>query len=490
MTPEFIAWIKSGERKVLLAELGVRVGSTEMTRYLSTTGYVTGSGDTPANTTYLPRIVEGFEFTRNLSIEGSGSTSFGDIQLDNTDGALDGWLTDVWAKRSVKLFLGAPGWARSAFVQIFEGVASDISPSSRTTLSLLLRDPLALLENPISTATLGGTGDNADTPLPLALGECFNIEPLLVSPTGLATYKVNSGAVEQIIEIRDNGHPVTTSKNAGAGEFTLQYQRWGQITCDVQGYKAGAEYRRDIGGLIEWLATTIGDGTKMTVDQIDAASVSAFRAAYPQPVGWWGSVNSRRMEVITSLADSVGATVTTSRMGKLQIVPLAFGASVREITPSDMEAGTLEPVMRPEILGKIKLKGCRNWTVQGKEGLAAILEPNQITTLTEEWILKSAENSTVMSVYKQDDVLDEEAQETLLVEEGDVQSEAQRRLNLWSVPRTVFRFSGWAELMTLELGQTVTIKHPRLGLAAGAPAIVTSLGENYVTGRVNVEVLV
>lgn len=488
MTPEFLTWLKQDERKVLLAEVGARAGGVETTRYLSTTGYVTGPLDAPANTPYLARITGSFEFTRSLSIEGSGSVSFGALRLDNTDGALDGWLTDIWAKRSIKIFLGSPRWSRSQFVQVFDGVVEDIEADSRTTLSLNLRDPLSLLDGPISTATLGGTGDNADTPLPLALGECFNVDPLLVSPTGLATYKVGSGAVEQIIEVRDNGYPVTVAKSPATGEFTLQYARWGQITCDVQGAKAGADYRRDVGGLIEWLATTLGDGTKLSAGQVDSANLAAFRAAYPQPVGWWGNVAAVRRGVIQELADSLGATVTCSRLGKLQVISLSYGTPVRDITPSDMVEGSFEPVFRPTVDGKVRLTGSRNWTAQNKQALAAALEANQLTILSEEWAKKSAENAGVMTNYRQDDAEDDAP--TLLVVESDVQAEAQRRLNLWSVPRTAFKFQGWAELMSLNLGETVTIKHPRLGLAAGKPGIITSMSEDYVAGRVTIEVLV
>lgn len=488
MTPEMVDWLKKDLHKVLLAEVGVRTGGSEITRYLSTTGYVTGASDTPSNTPYLGRIYGGFEFTRTLSIEGSGAVSYGSLTLDNTDGELDSWLTDVWAKRPIKLFLGSPSWGRSQFVQVFSGVVEDIEADSRTSLSLKIRDPLSLLDGPVSTATLGGSGDNADQPLPLALGECFNVDPFLVSPSGLATYKVGPGAVEQIIEVRDNGYPVTVAKSPATGEFTLQYARWGQITCDVQGTKVGADYRRDVGGLIEWLATTLGDGTKLTAGQIDSANIAAFRAAYPQPVGWWGDVSVKRIAVIQELADSLGVTVTANRLGQMQLIPLKFGTPVRDIIPGDMVNGSFEPVFRPIVDGKVRLTGSRNWTVQGKEALASALESNQVTILSEEWAKKSAENAGVMTNYRQDDAEDDAP--TLLVVEFDVQAEAQRRLNLWSVPRTVFKFQGWADLLSLNLGETVTIKHPRLGLAAGNPGIITSMSEDYVAGKVTIEVLV
>lgn len=488
MTPEFIAWLKQDAQRVLLMEVGVQVGGSETTRYLSTAGYVSGPADTPANTPYLGRIVGGFSFSRSLSIEGSGSVSYGDITLDNTDGALDGWLSDVWAKRAVRMYMGSPTWARSNFVQVFEGSVDDVEATDQSSIAIRIRDRLSTLDGPISTEVVGGSGSNADEPLPISLGECFNVSPLLLSETGLETYRVNNAAVEQIIEVRDNGYPVSVSKDASAGTFTLQYRRWGQITCDVQGATVSGQYRNDVGGLIEWLATSIGNSNKLQTSEIDAANIDAFRAACPQPVGRWLDGRENRLSVMQELADSVGATVSTNALGKLQIIRLGFGSPTQTITSADMEFGSLDPIMRPTIRGKMRLAGSNNWTEQRKDSLANALEANQVTLLSEAKTTRVASDASVMAAYKQNDT--EGDVETLMVVDSDIEAEAQRRLNLWKVPRTVFRFAGFANLIALSLGDTITIQHPRLGLAAGKLAIVTSVDIDYVGGRVNVEVLV
>lgn len=490
MTPQFLSWLSTEARRCLLAEVAVSVAGVETVRYLSTTGFVSAATDTPANTVYEARLLGGFSFDQELDVSGvGGGVSYGELQLDNTDGALDTWVNDVWAKRNVKLLLGDPSWTRAQFEVVFEGTVEDIEPSGRGQMALRLRDLLVLLDTPITTDTVGGTGANADTALPVALGECFNIEPLLVSQSGLATYRANLGPVEQIVEVRDNGYPVTVTKDAAAGTFTLQYQRWGQITCDVQGAKFGTAYENDVGGLVYRLATELGTGVKLLPAQFDTSALVAFRAACPQPIGAYMDGRTTRLEAVQQLAASVGATVMTTKLGLVRLVRLGFGTPTRSVGPQDMVDGSFEPVGRPEVRGKVRLAGLLNWTTQNKDALAADLEPNQITALSERSTIKDAYDNTVLEKYKQTDTKDEEI-ETLLVVESDLQAEAQRRLDLWKTPRTIFRFVGYLDLINIELGDTITITHPRLGLAAGAPGVVTRTETDFIAGRIGVEVLV
>ena len=80
--------------------------------------------------------------------------------------------------------------------------------------------------------------------------------------------------------------------------------------------------------------------------------------------------------------------------------------------------------------------------------------------------------------------------DTLLLKGTDAQTEAQRRLNLWKVQRTVYSVEGYANLLTLELGQAVTLYGNRFGLNDGKSGVVVGLQRDWVAGRCNVEVLV
>lgn len=541
MTPQFKDWLKTSTRRQLLVEVSVNSGGEETVRYLSTSGYVTGPADTPPNTVYLGRIVDSLSFTQSLSIEGGGSVSYGSLVVDNIDGELDGWLDDVWEGREVRAYMGDPSWlsksdglnpadpiveytysewsamvevttladsrvysnwsgwmsattevdatppAAPEFELIFVGVMRGIS-AGRSVLRFDFQDKLALLDKPISTAKVAVGEANEDAPYPVALGECFNVTPLQVVSTGNPIYRVNVSGCEAIIEARDNGFPVPITTANQNATFTLQFNRFGEITCDVQGTKVGPDYRRDVGGLVEWLATTIGEEPPLTAADIDAAALSAFRAACPQAVGYYGTGLDSRLGVSLELASSVGATVTFDRLGKMKLVRLAMGTPTRTITPDNMVDGTFEPVLMPPVAGEVVLQGGRNWSVQDKANLAASLIPTQVEVLSGEYHEKQAKNSGIMALYKQKEGVDPLS--TLLVNDAELLAEAQRRRALWGTQRSVFRFQGYPELFDIELGQMVTVFHPLLNMESGKTGIIALVEYDLISAMVSLEVLV
>ncbi len=484
----FTTWLASNGRRCLLAEVGVKSEGVEITRYLSSVGFVTEPTDTPASTQYIGRISGGVSFSRSLSLTGEGSLSFGDIEMDNTDREIDDWLNDIWDFRSIDLYMGDPIWPKSQFVKVFSGVVSGIAPKDRYHLSLGLRDILAPLNAPISTAVVGGAGDNKDSLIPIALGEVFNAEPLLISTDGTQVYQVSLGAIEDVIEVRDNGYPVSYSKDLSNGKFTLTYARYGKITCDVQGAKVSGSYRNDIGGLVEWVGTTLGDGDKLDSGSIDSTALTAFRVSHAQPVGVWINDRANRLQVMQKLSASVGATLTATSNGKLKLTQVAFGTPVRDVTSYNMLADSFAPSAKPDVLAAIQLQGCRNWSIQDKAELAFALTDGNAPLLGDEWAKATAEDVTVASDYRQ--TTSPEPTDTLLIVDSDLQAEAARRLALWSVPRATYRFTGYAELLTLELGDTVTLIFPAFGLESGKPAVVVSLETDFSAAQVVVGVLV
>lgn len=232
----FTAWLKdSSAVRCVLVEVDVKLsGGSTVTRYLSNAGYVTGGSDTPANTAYLPYVAGGVKFTESISLDGSFSMSYGDIEVRNVNGELDTWLNDYWANRRIKIFVGDKSWIRDDFWQIFDGVTTGIDSRKRETLNLKLSDKLQRLNNPVSEVKLGGATSNADKLVPVCFGECHNIEPLLGDPAN-HEYRIHDGAIENIIEVRDNGVPVAFTPLLSTGRFRLTASPAGQITASVQG---------------------------------------------------------------------------------------------------------------------------------------------------------------------------------------------------------------------------------------------------------------
>lgn len=235
---QFTAWLKSSaEIRCVLVEADVKLSAGgSSTRYLSNKAYVSAATDTPANTPYSPRICGGIKFTKSLSVQGTVSMSFGDIEILNTDGELDDWVDDCWAGRQLRVYLGDPTWQKSDFRLMFTGVITGVDCRSRSRINLKYSDSLQRLNFPVTEVKLGGTGSLADEVAPLCFGECHNISPRLVSEA-TNEYQVHQGEIESIIEVRDNGIPVSFTPYLSTGKFRLAAAPVGAVTCSVQGAK-------------------------------------------------------------------------------------------------------------------------------------------------------------------------------------------------------------------------------------------------------------
>ena len=278
---QFTAWLASASSiRTVLVEVVARIVSTETTLYLSNRNYITGSADTPASTAYQACIAGGVSTSEALNLDGSPSMSWGDIEIANADGSRDGWLDYVWANRAVNVYVGDPTWPRADFRLVFSGVVDDIASRARDVLNLRLRDKLERLNAPVSEATLGGSTDNKDRLTPLVFGEVHNVEPLLATPATLI-YQYHTGAAERLIEVRDNGAPITTyTSDLSNGKFTLTAAPVGQITCDVQGAKPSGTYRNDVGRLVQYIAQNYGPSTtRFSSGDLDATQLAAFVTA-------------------------------------------------------------------------------------------------------------------------------------------------------------------------------------------------------------------
>lgn len=239
---QFTAWLKDTTAiRCVLVEVSVKLaGGSIVTRYLSNTVYVTTPTDTPANTMYAARIVGGINYTRSMSLDGSASLSYGDIELSNSDGLMDSWVDDYWANRPFSIYLGDASWPRSDFRKVFSGITTGIDMRKRDRVNITISDVLQRLNNPVTETKLGGSSTRADTLLPLCFGECHNISPVLVD-SAVNEYMVHNGPIENIIEVRDNGVPVSFTQFPATGKFRLAAAPAGTITASVQGAKLPAD---------------------------------------------------------------------------------------------------------------------------------------------------------------------------------------------------------------------------------------------------------
>ncbi|TNC78258.1 hypothetical protein FHI69_02890 [Janthinobacterium lividum] len=485
---QFLEWLETPSAiRMVLIEVQVNVAGQEVTRYIASRPYLTGPLDVPANTEYLPLATGGLAFTEQVSLTGEAGLSGGDIELDNADGALDSWLADVWRNRAIKVWAGDLRWARADFRLVFDGIIADVGSTDRNSINLALRDKLQRLDTPITEAKLGGVSTNKDVTLPIPLGECHNVAPLLTNPATLEYGFL--GAVESIFEVRTNGKPVPIMVDNATGRFKLTINPLANVvTASVQGDNSGG-YAPRIAPLVQRIATGYGKASdRFTAADLDLANLAAFDAAHPQLVGLYVADRTNQAQAIQQLAASVGAQALMSRTGKLRLIQIALPAAgvPAEIGPDQMLEGSLHPAQRLAVVAAVKIGYDRNWTVQAN--LTTSIPPAHADLYATEWLTETVVDEAIKARYRLTD--DPPQADTCLKTIEDAHAEATRRLALHKVQRTIYEFDGEPEMMLLELGQPVVLRDERFGLQDGAPGVVVILSPSWLTGRVTVGVLV
>lgn len=481
--------------------------------YLSNIGYLTGDGIT----SFLPIITGGATFTESLSVDGGISMSFGDIEISNFNGEYDSWLDSskfIWVNKPIEVYYGDPSVASSSlsdirtstFERVFTGIISDVDTRSRTSLNIKVRDKLERLNTPLSETKIGAYGTwaqgqtNQDELKPIVFGEVHNIEPKLVDPS-LLEYLVSSGISESIIELRDNGIPIGISnytQDLNITSFKLKFPSVGQLTVSVQGVKGDvnlstgaitSSYVNTVAKLIALICLSYGNVVnRLLPADIDLANFNTFNGLHTQSVGLVISNRENVLSVCTQLANSVGAQLYFTRLGKLQLLKLGTYTSdpIAYITDSDILFHSLEVSRRTEVVASTKLGYCKNWTPQ--PSLLTNIPMTHKDMYGSEWYSTTATDNAVKSAYSLN--VDPVQKDTLLLKESHAASEALRLNNLFKLPRTIYKLTCTANMLNLKLGQEVFITHNRFGLNSGKSGQVVSLSPNWLTSTIDIEVFI
>ena len=427
------------------------------------------------------RIVE------RLSLDGESTLNFGDIEIHNLDGSLDSWLDDIWANRDVSAFIGDVTWDRADFRPIFVGVTEDIDSKDNTTLNIKIRDKLARLNTPVTDQTLGGSTSNKNELMPLCFGECHNVSPLLADPATL-DYRVHNGQIESIIEMRSNGAPGTSTDTLSIGKFVPDVNPQGtKITVSVQGDKPSGTWLKTTKQIIERLVTDFGEvNSRFTAGDLDSSNLSAFDAANQQPIGVYLNRRENVKQLCDDIANSVGAQMAMSRPGKLQLhkIDLPPPGTPTQITTADIIDNTIAIAERPPVVAAVKVGYAKNWTVQ--DSLDTGIPQEHKDLFAKEWLTTTSEDATTKTNYRLD--AEPEQVNTFLLTESDASTEATRRLNLYKTPRHVITFSATPRLIELQLGDAVTITHPRFGLSGGKTGMVIGMSVDWENLLVDLEI--
>lgn len=507
---ELKAWLNTANHiKCTLVEI-TEVGNAPASNfYFSSVAY------NSSNINYLPIVNGGLNFSESLSTEGAVSSSFGSLELINTDGIYDSYLNYVWKRRPIQIYLGDPSWPRTDFVLIFDGLIEDLTSTDEKSLVISIFDKLQKLnDNVIVTETtelpVGYSQNLATTEnkiLPLLFGECFNVQPLFVHngsaipPSTVSTGKVymyHNGPSNGLIEVRDNGAPIDVLEDRAKGTFSLVSEgNLGTITCSAQGnasnYTAEGESNNTIPELIKTIVTTYATpNTRFGLSDIDFTDFDNT-----SKVGVFLKDRANILQVCSELAQSVNAGLVCPSISidvsgnvsasKLKLVELKIpaGTPKHKFTDADMVQGSLVISQTFPVRTSIKLSYCKNYTVQTT--VASNLNPAVGFLEEYSYVEKKAETS-IQTLYKDTGTAIEEP--TLLLEEAAAELEAEKRLLLWSVQRFLVTAKYFPEHIFVQLGEIVTIKSSRFNLSTPKTGIVFSIERDWVSGMVQIGVLI
>lgn len=531
-------WLESPTaiRGILVEVSVLKVGaSTDSIRYLSSFSYTTSPSDSPANTEYESIINGGMKYTEKLDLFGNPILSGGDIEINNPNGEYDSWLLDTWTNRTINVYFGDPRWPRADFILIFSGVVSGVDSRNRNTINLQIKDKTQRLNTPISELKYADVApypnssnqsaihdplDPLDTTpdvyLPTLLGEAHNITPVLIDAAN-GVYCINFGYIKGIIEVRDNGVPLSEESyevDKTKGTIKILYPPAGVITISAKGdnlpqywdsFPSGVIYRQTAGQLIRRLVTGYGKTVvdpatgqptmipspdRFTDYDIDIDNFEQFELTHKQPVGVYSTSRENLLTICQQLASSVGAQLSMSRLGKLQLKSIVFptaNTTTRIIDGSNMLEKTLQIGSKTAIQGSIKLGFTKNWTVQNS--LSTNLPYEHKVLFAQEYSTTIQSDAEVILANKL--TAYPAQQDTLLLSQTDAFVEANRRLNIFKKVRTIYKFTGYAELLTLNLGDPITLINTRFGLTeSNGKGIVLSLSPDWVKSKIIVEVLI
>lgn len=483
---QYTAWLSNSNAvRCVLVEAVARIVSTETTLYLSSKGYRDEVGGQNYQAVVLGNSVR---VTERMGGFGRSSLSFGDIEIDNTDGSRDGWLDYIWSNRSITVLLGDATWDRSDFRTIFSGVTSDIDSRSKDVLNIKLSDKMERLNVAITDAKLGGATINKNELKPLCFGECHNVSPLLTNPATLE-YQVHDGPIEDIKEVRNDGVVVSVSKTLSTGKFTLNTNpQGGKITASVQGDKPST-WDNTVRDIIERLVTDYGEtNNQFVAGDLDSTNLDAFDAANTQAIGVYYPRRANLRQACDDIAATLGAQMVMSRLGKLQLhkIDLPPPGTPLEVNEQDIFANTFEISERIPVEAAIKLFYAKNWTVQ--EALETRVVQESKDLFEKEWLSVVSEDATTKTNYRLN--AEPEGKETFLLTETHADAEADRLLTLFKTQRHIMRFRGRPRLSELQLGDAITITHSRFGFSGGKTGMVIGIAIDYSNLFVDVEVFV
>ncbi|WP_337840518.1 hypothetical protein [Rheinheimera sp.] len=473
----FETWIKTpGVDRCYVVEFQARVGDDIITLRRATHPYRSAPGDSPALTPYQDTILSMGTWGRELTelFTGYSTTARCTIELFMDDELAALIESADVGGLPVTVRCGDANWPLTDFGVVISAVADALTASSYDTAQLTLRDPSELLRRPLQS-TLINVGPSAGQPVPICLGRCFNISPVLIDEA-TRKYQVHDGAIQAITAVRENGAVIPFTADVANGTFTLTNNAKGRVTADVDGAKPSGT----------WLQTAAQFITDLT-GRFGLSEPEGLASLPGYLLGLYITGDKTLQTVLDDISASLNAAWYYSRQGVLRWYWFnGVNEPTQSLTADDIADDTLYPRRRIAPVKTVSLGYRKNWTPQA-DGLAGSVRE---TTPALAALFEKAESLATADNASQADNADAATitTSTLIVELADAQAEANRRAAWASVPRRIYELSAFAAPFALDLGATLSIDYPRY-FTGGQAAVITRITDDLLADTATVEVI-
>lgn len=484
---QYLEWLQTPNKmRVILCEYDYLESGVLKHGYCSNNSFVSLPSDSPANTAYDDVIVGDITYSRSLSetLNGGASVSRGEVAIvlnDDLQNLIGGWFN----LQSLNIFLGDKSWPRNDFRKIVSGVSKE-KRINRNELIISFRDDAELLNTPFKR-TLVSSGVSAGKNIPLCFGQCFNITPLLVDHT-TRKYQVHDGAVNDIVDVRDNGVSVGFTKTNSTGTFVLTAAPAGQITCDVKGAHPTTGsitgYKSTACNIVELILRNYAG---FSAGDVDSTSLTVLNSAAAYDCGLYVvNDNYTMIEAINSLLKSIGGFWLINRLGVFSVGRLQTPTTSANTLLNDEieEFGlTVRKIIPPETSVRLGYK--KNWTDQSS-GLASSVTIDNKALYSTSYSVSTATDLTILANYP--DAKSGVDVETYLVNKADADTESTRRLNLVKIQRQTYEVFALTASFSFNIGDMLDITYNGFGFSNSKSVIITSVSEKIGAGSSILEV--
>lgn len=473
----------------------------ETTIRLSDRGFITEPTDSPANTSYKGRLSGDRAYRASYTAfdgerpTGQGSTSFGEIAIQNHDAALDGYADYRWEGRPVVLKAGAEGFALSEFETVLKAVARSVRVDERQIV-VEIEDRRGLLDRPIQNRLYKGTGgaegdsDLEGRVVPLCYGIARQVRPVALVRSALV-YQVHDGQIESVEAVRDQGIALTLDTAVGTGGdvstyaalaaasiasskyatcealglFRLGSSPNGEVTADIRG-DAGSDGGRS--GYVSRTADIVRRICSSRVPYLDdpidydLATFADVNGQFGGAVGIYIADAVTVLDVVTDLMARAGGYWIFTRAGRLALYQLrAAGGTGTELTQADNLLGLRRDVAPfPSWRHRVGFKPMR--TVLSESEMAGGVPDADRQLFGNAFRFAEFSQSSVKGASRR---ARDVRHDTYLDVEADAEGEAERLQTLHGAARAVWEIPVPRALFRHWLGDTVSLDMDRYGLS-------------------------